>query len=120
MAKKELKVEKLEAKEEKLVAVEMTEAQKAKFVDFIADEEEAAVVAPVVPEKVFELMLTTKHNINGRSFGPGKTRIPESLLGLLMDQENKHKSAEIKLQFSEKKTVQLAAVMGSHTPTQVG
>ncbi len=118
MAKKELKTEAKAA----LVSVEMTEQESKEFADFkiAKEDEEAAVVAPVVPEKVFELMLTTKHNINGRSFGPGKTRIPESLLGLLMDQENKHKSAEIKLQFSEKKTVQLAAVMGSHTPTQVG
>ncbi len=120
MSKK--KAEQHKEEETKLVAVEMTEEQKEKFVDFMAAEEEAKEVVPAkpaAPTKFFQIDLSTGHNINGVPYGPGKTRVPEHLVGLLLDQENKHKQGEIRLQHPAGKSIQLQTLFGQATPIEV-
>lgn len=102
----DLKVEQELAKEEELVAVEMTPEQRDKFVQIMADEKAKKKAEEALGE--YEMDLNYAHYINGRKFGPGRrVRVPGGLQGKLVDSEQKWAMHEMNLLTSSKKQFEI-------------
>ena len=84
-----------------LEAIEMTAEQKEKFLKFMEEEELKAIAkkdAEDIKGEKTKVNLNFKHNISGKSYGPGRhIEIPVLLLGQLQQQENDLRNAEMKM-----------------------
>jgi hypothetical protein len=78
--------------EEKLVSVQMTDAEKEAFVSFMAKRE-----ADAKPEQQVEINLRTSHRRNGRLFGPGTVVVAESIAGSLISADAKWLNGRLKV-----------------------
>lgn len=97
-----------EIKEEKkpLVQVEMTEAEKADFVKFMADKAEKEE-AKKSNEGMVEMNLRTSHMRNGKRYGPGRVVVPELLAGSLEVAEQKWVNGRIKVHEGGTKMIEI-------------
>lgn len=93
-------------KEEKLVAIEMTEQQKKDFVAFQLKQEKQKEDEESNTGFV-EINLFTKHSFGRRTYGPGKSKIPAGLAGQIVYQDQRAMGREISLNTSNKKLVQI-------------
>lgn len=105
MAKKETetKVEEVKTVEPKAetVKIEVSHEDKEAFAEFLANreilaaEKKAKELAASEPKTEFEVTLRFQHNINGKRFGPGRTKCPGTLLGKLMSADQKAADREL-------------------------
>jgi hypothetical protein len=95
----------VEAKKPDLVAVEMTEAEKAEFVAFKAKKEKDAEKAQ--PEDQIEVHLNFGHNVNGVSYGPGKVIVTEGLGYGLLERDEACKKSRLRVHESNEFMIQI-------------
>jgi hypothetical protein len=101
MAKKEIK-------ETDLVAVEMTEQEKADFVAYkLSKEKEHTDKATREEEGFVEMHLFKAHSYGRHRFGPGKARVPAGLAGQVAWIEERARHNELNLNTENKRLVEV-------------
>lgn len=87
--------------------IEVTPEQKEKFLKFMEEEELKAIALKDKEEikgQKTRVNLSFKHNVSGRSYGPGRNiEIPYEYLGLLQQQENQCRDAEMRMLTANKR-----------------
>lgn len=107
--KKEV-VEEVELQKSEQVLVEMTPAQRDKFVKMLAEVEEEEIPADKGPEfdDKYKLDLFFAHHIGPYKFGPGrKIEVPERFVGHLQVYEQGRREQEMNLNNSNKKLFEI-------------
>jgi hypothetical protein len=82
-----------------VVALEMTKEEAEEFAQFKLKKEQEALKAKEAEEakQLYVINLAYSHNINGVKYGPGRTEVPEELVGLLQHNEQNTLRNEIRL-----------------------
>lgn len=106
MAKQTLKeaIEEVKKEENKLVAVEMTEAEKEQFIKY---KQALDAIEKPAPKKYSEVVLRFEHLINNVPYGPGPALAEEQLAGYLFAQDEKKWASQIASTQENKKVVQM-------------
>lgn len=88
------------------VSVEMSVDESEAFADFMRAKKEDQEPIPA-KGRTMAVHLTYKHNINGKSFGPGRVLVPEEITGQLLFADDQQKRQELALHSNKKRLMKI-------------